>query len=241
MSSTCAFLITSAINTKFGVYTADERLQQLKDTITSVRDRVPDADVYILELSAIPLSEDQISELQPMCISILNYGADQVVSSLYHSTDNWDVVKNVTEVYCFKDVLQKLYQESGVLKKYDRLFKLSGRYTLSNEFDPDTHLGYKNKHLIVVSKRRNSQFPLHFTGVEHQYMSRLWSWPVDLTDEIINVYTNSLAYMEERLMNQGYADIEHCLYKFLDQEKILEVDQIGVEGNIAPTGHPVKD
>ena len=47
--------------------------------------------------------------------------------------------------------------------------------------------------------------------------------------------------MYERLADGGYVDIEHCLYKFLDSEKIIELNAIGVTGNIAPNGHPVQD
>lgn len=242
MSSTkYAFLITSAINTKFGVYTAEERLAQLKATMASVKERAHEADIYVLELSALPLSTEQLKEIQPDCVSILSYGEDALVTSLFNSTDNWDVVKNVTEVYCFRDALRKLYVESGVLKKYDRLFKLSGRYVLNDNFDLDTHTNYKNQNLVIVSENKGSQFPVHFTGIERQYMSRLWSWPSLITEEIINVYEQSLVYMEDRLTNKGYADIEHCLYKFLDSEKVLEVKKIGVEGTIAPTGHAVSD
>jgi hypothetical protein len=31
------------------------------------------------------------------------------------------------------------------------------------------------------------------------------------------------------------------LYKFLDKEKLIELEAIGVEGTIAPTGHAVSD
>ena len=72
-------------------------------------------------------------------------------------------------------------------------------------------------------------------------MSRLWSWPTTLNKEIIQSYGNSLNYMFERITNGGYADIEHCLYQFLDRDKIIEKEPIGVTGNISPNGVLVKD
>jgi hypothetical protein len=47
--------------------------------------------------------------------------------------------------------------------------------------------------------------------------------------------------MYQRLANNGYADIEHCLYKFLDPAKIINKEPLGIVGNIAPNGVPIKD
>jgi len=62
-----------------------------------------------------------------------------------------------------------------------------------------------------------------------------------MTQEIITVYYNSLAYIANRVAQGGYADIEHVLYKFLPAEHILEVPLLGVEGTIAPNGVPIKN
>jgi hypothetical protein len=72
-------------------------------------------------------------------------------------------------------------------------------------------------------------------------MSRLWSWPTTLTDEIISVYSQGLNFIQERIMAGGYVDIEHVLYKFLDHNKLIELDAVGVQGNIGPNGAAVKD
>jgi hypothetical protein len=79
------------------------------------------------------------------------------------------------------------------------------------------------------------------TGIELQYMARLWSWPANLTEQIIQVYTDSLAYIGQRVSAGGYADIEHVLYKFLPTELVQELPVLGVEGFIAPNGVPIKN
>jgi hypothetical protein len=53
------------------------------------------------------------------------------------------------------------------------------------------------------------------TGIELQYMARLWSWPAAQTERVIQVYNDSLSYIGQRVSVGGYADIEHVLYKFL--------------------------
>jgi hypothetical protein len=240
-SNNYAFLVTSAVNTKFGVYNSEQRLQQTLDTIKSIKQAVPDAAVILIEMSALPLTHDQRQAIEAMVDQVIDYTNDPGVHELYHSTDNWDVVKNVNEVICFARALAEL-EVSQILSNVQRLFKISGRYTLTAHFDIGFYNQPENQNKIVVSRAKGSQFHPSITGgIQRQYMSRLWSWPKDINKEIIQVYDNSLIYMFERLQNNGYADIEHTLYRFLDQKKVHELDRIGVAGNIGPNGVAVED
>ena len=236
-----AVLITSAINTKFGVYSSDQRFEQTLNTISSVRSKIPDCKIFLLEMAAIPLSTDQRNSLSDVVDHVVEFCDDQNVIGLFNSTDNWDVVKNVTEVMCFSNALKTLSQMTEHFTDVQRIFKLSGRYVLTEQFDIQFYEKYKNQSMMVLGASRASQFNIATTNVERQYMSRLWSWPVQLTDEVIDAYDSSLNYMYDRLADGGYVDIEHCLYKFLDSEKIIDLQSIGVAGNIAPNGHPVQD
>ena len=114
-------------------------------------------------------------------------------------------------------------------------------YVLDERFDLEFFEDYKNKHCIIIGPRNSSQFPVWMTQVEAQYMSRLWSWPADLTSEIIRFYDAALDYMYQRLTSGGYVDIEHCLYKFLDPKKIINKNPLGISGQLAPNGIPIKD
>ena len=235
-----AFLITSAINTKFGVFDSQQRLQQTIDTIQSIRSRVADAKLFLLEMAAIPLSEDQRNQLMPLVDNIIDFTTDPSVKELYNSTDNWDVVKNVTEVMCFRQALVRL-TDANQLDDCQRVFKISGRYTLNDNFDIAYYDQYSVQSHYVISASRGSQFSLATTNVARQYMSRLWSWPTTLTKEIVGVYGNCLMLMQTRLLNNGYCDIEHALYNFLDQNKVIELPVIGIQGNLGPNGLVVKD
>jgi len=239
--SNYAVMITSAINSKFGVYQGDARLEQTIATVASVRARIPGAKVFLLEMTGIPLTDHQRDCITGAVDHLLDFTTDQNVVGLYHSTDNWDVVKNVTEVMCFGNALKTLSKDPGFVKDYDRIFKMSGRYLLDERFDIDFYNEYKNKHSIVIGPKKSSQFPYHVTEIEAQYMSRLWSWPTQLNAEVISFYDHALNYMYQRLANNGYADIEHCLYKFLDPAKIINKESLGIVGNIAPNGVPIKD
>ena len=235
------FLITSAINTKFGVFDAETRLNQTVSTIQSIKQRVPDADLFLLEMSAIALTQDQSNTLEPLVKSIVNFNSDPSVVGLYNSTDNWDVVKNVTEVMCFGKALKNLHRSLNQFSNTQRIFKISGRYGLNNNFDIGYYDQYNIQNHIVISNQKNSQFDYNLTLISQQFMSRLWSWPVSLMEEIITVYDNSLVYMGDRISAGGYADIEHCLYKFLDKEKVIQKAPLGIFGNIGPNGMPIQE
>jgi len=233
-------IITSAINTKFGIYTTEQRMAQTLDTVKSVRTYIPGAKIFLLEMAGLPLLDEQKSVLTQVVDHVFDYTSDPAVTGLFNSTDNWDVVKNVTEVMCFARALQTLV-DTGVTANFDRLFKVSGRYCLTDQFDLSFYQEYKNKTCMVVGTSKASQFSYQTTQIERQFMSRLWSWPAALTPEVIGAYNNSLQHMYQRLASGGYADIEHCLYKFLDHTKVIEKDVLGITGHIAPNGAVIND
>lgn len=236
-----AFLVTSAINTKFGVYNKHERLGQTLGTMVSVRKHVPDAKLFVLEMAGVQIDEEQKEILRAVPHKLLDFTTDPAVVGLYNSTDNWDVVKSVTEVMCFIKTLTQLYHNTNELDGVERIFKISGRYELTDNFKEELYGLYSTKPYIVIGANRASQFPFSTTQVSRQYMSRLWSWPKDLTPEVIQAYEQGLEYMYERLAAGGYCDIEHMLYKFLPKEKVMEVPILGLKGNIAPNGVPIED
>jgi hypothetical protein len=231
------FIVTSAINSKFGVYTPEQRLEQTLATVQSLRERVPGCRVILMECTGIPLTPDQEQQLDQAVDVFVDWTDDPDVQAIYQS-DNWDVVKNTTEIMCFGRTLQ-MCLDDGDFAGLDRIHKMSGRYLLNDEFSLDMYEQYSDR--IIVGPKHTSQFPLSVTGIELQYMARLWSWPADQTARVIQVYTDSLNYIADRVSNGGYADIEHVLYKFLPAELVHEAPALGVEGSIAPNGTEIKN
>lgn len=238
MTHKFAFMVTSAINTKFGVYDTDTRLKQTLETVVSIKKYVPDARIILVECGAIPLTPVQETALEAEVDEIISYNDDEDVKAIFVS-DNWDVVKNTTEVMCFKRALEHCL-EYKLFDGIDRVFKMSGRYRLNDNFDIAQYVMAPES--IITTHKHASQFLHQVTLVEYQYMSRLWSWPANITQRIIDeVYDAGLNYMAERLSQGGYCDIEHMLYKFLPANLVLEVAKVGLEGNIGPNGATVSD
>lgn len=234
-----AFVVTSAINSKFGVFTPAERLEQTLDTIRSIRNRLPTAKIFIMECCGTPLDEEQRTELAKSCDVLIDFSTNADVQAMYDS-DNWDIVKNGTEIMCFGNALEML-KNAGEFADVDRIHKMSGRYVLNDMFDADTYEQTEVKTKFVIGPKYKSQFPINVTTVPLQYMARLWSWPIELLDVAIKVYKDSFIFFAERVSQGGYVDIEHVLYKFLPQEQVHEIQNLGVEGCIAPNGAPIKN
>ena len=230
------FIITSAINTKFGVFDNSLRLHQTLETVASIKHHAADAVILIIEMSALPLTAFQKNILSQNCEILIEYSESNFVKEIYKN-DNWDIVKNLTEVACFSDSL-KAIRGNSFFESFERIFKISGRYILNSDFDLKTHLE-SNK--IIFSKSRASSFDINLTGVPRQYMSRLWSWPSKDSNLIIENYDIGLDYMRNRLVNGGYCDIEHMLYATLNKFVPTELEFIGVQGYLGHTGIPVKD
>lgn len=231
------FIVTSAVNSKFGIYSAEERLAQTVITLQNIKFKIPDAKIIVMECAGTTLTDKQSQILESNCDLLLDFSNDADVKAIYQS-DNWDVVKNSTEIMCFGRAL-RMCKTDGDFDGYDRIHKMSGRYILNDEFDLNVYEQYQDK--IIIGPKHSSQFPFHVTGIELQYMARLWSWPASKLDTVIQVYEDSLSYIGERVSQGGYADIEHVLYKFLPVDLVQEIPVVGVEGFIAPNGVPIKN
>lgn len=227
------FIITSALNTKFGVFSNNERLGQTIDTIKSINQYSPNAKIAFVEMGGIEPDKVQVDEIKKYVDFFICYSNDQNVKKIF-SSENWDVVKNLTEVLVFKSALLTLLN-SGILNQFERIFKISGRYKLTNNFNNDVHVQAKDK--FVFLEKRYSQFePVVTGGTSYQYMSRLFSWQIINTEMLIKVYECGFADMNLLISNGGYMDIEHMLFKYIHPDLVKEVKEIGVSGLLGPNG-----
>jgi len=231
------FIMSSAISTRFGMFDDDQRLLQTFRTIKSVYDRVPDSKIVIVESSGIALQPEVLQKLHECVHCVIDMSGTEHVNKIYNSTPNWDVVKNVCEILCFLLAFDSI-EQNGLLEGVDRIHKLSGRYTLNDNFDLSMYDKYPDK--IIMGKKRPSPFG-EYVDIPFQHPSRLWSWPIALHPQIKDFYLSSINEIKERLLTDMYADIEHLMYKFIPETLIQEVDVIGVEGYIGGNNKFVSD
>ena len=231
------FLVSSEIHAKHGVYDTQTIIEQTIETCKSIRNKC-DADIIILDGGYQDITEKERDILSPYINKFYSFADADNVKQL-QQVPNHDIVKNMIEIIIFGSFFDKV-TEDGWREKYKRMFKMSGRYTLNDDFNYDKHMQAKDK--VIIRGPFTSQFKSEITGgVSLQYMSRLWSFDAFLLPYIRDIYTDMFNHMTERLNSKGYIDIEHLLFHHLDPVLIENIGKLGVEGNIAPNGARVTD
>jgi len=237
LKSKSLFLISSAIHAKHGIYSAEERLNQTIATCDSIKTKVPNSDIIILDGGYKHLSDSEKDILRGSMSRFISYTDETEVKGI-QAVPSQDIVKNAIEILMYGTFFTQNAEQ--IKKEYSRVFKVSGRYILNDNFDFDFH--NKTKHGIVIRGPYTSQFPPETTGgITRQYMSRLWSFDTSLINYITECYQAMYAHMVTRINNGGYIDIEHLLFNYLNPTQIRVPDKIGIEGGIAPNGTQVSD
>ena len=231
------FLVSSAIHTNHGIYTDEQRLEQTIDTLKSIKQRC-DVDIVLLDGGLKAPTEDEQKLLGEYTKGIISFSDAPSMKDIL-VIPSQDIVKNMAEIVMFGSTFQDI-GVAGEYKKYKRIFKMSGRYVLNDNFNYQTHIDAKDK--IIIRGPYTSQFTSAQTGgVIFQYMSRLWSFDSELLPDIAEVYGRMFGDMNRVLTQGGYIDIEHLLFTHLDPSRIQKIAKIGVEGNIAPNGMRISE
>jgi hypothetical protein len=222
------FIITSTLMAAFSTFDAVTRFKQTLATVESIREKVPNAHITVLESSVVPIPENMVVELTHAVDRFVNFGQNTDIITIAKRMSSGDIVKNLTEL----TMLYKFFKGNS-FEEFDRIFKVSGRYSLNDSFDLGNHVGQN----YVVGAACKSQFTSGITGgINEQYMLRLYSFDAAMAQEFGVRLKTMIHYMIQRVNNKGYADVEHLFYKFLPKDKTKSIDVVGVEGFIAPTG-----
>lgn len=236
-ASKSVFLVSSALHSKHGVYSLTERTDQSIKTFESILKYADGSDIIVLDGGYKNISQEEQDVLKNYVNAFYSFSDIDQIKFIQELT-NWDVVKNMIELIMFGSFFTK--NQSKLMEKYDRIFKLSGRYTLNENFEYERHIKAKDK--ILIRGPYTSQFTPEITGgVTTQYMSRLWSFDSVLLPQVSETYNAMFVHMLNRLRENGYIDIEHLLQHHLPADKVELLSQIGVRGNIAPNGVAICD
>ena len=235
--SESVFLVSSAIHAKHGIYDTKTRLEQTIETCKSIRNKC-DAEIVVLDGGYQDITEQERDTLSKYIDRFYSFADADNVRQI-QQVPNHDIVKNMIEIIILGSFFDKV-DSDGWREKYKRIFKMSGRYTLNDNFNYDKHMQAKDK--VVIRGPFTSQFPTNTTGgVRLQYMSRLWSFDAFLLPYVRDTYLDMFNHMSERLNAKGYIDIEHLLFHHIDVGLVENIGVLGVQGNIAPNGVGVSD
>lgn len=233
-----------------GINGFETRLYQTISTVNSIKANVENVEVWILDASQSVLDQS-VYDLFPKDVNFfklnLSFRDDILkikedaklissnLSSLYKTADGktniYDVVfnayiKSKTETF----MLNKFFQNIDTdLSMFNRIYKISGRYLVSNTFDQDFH--NKSTNQSVFRKKHNASS--HLTELEYQHMCMFWSIDTSIFEDFKKVLIGIEDWIDDSYLNKKIiVDLEHAFYKFLKSNnvKVNEIEKLGVMG-----------
>lgn len=221
------FIITSVINftnrfvadhgvvkynngTNVSVFDSETRLNQTLETIESIKEKMPNARIFLHEKS----------DLENNYISILKSKVDRLYC--HHSSIDKNLFKSIPEAM----LLHKIFSNKK-LKEYDFIFKISGRYKLNDNFHP-YYLLKSNRDKIIAKRRMWPHLAPH-----KNYNTVLYCVGRDMIDYAAKSYEDAYKNM--------FVDIEHSIFRDINENNFVNINIVGVEGHISPTGEFFKE
>ena len=217
------FFVTSGINCPYGLISATERLNQTIGTIKSIKEKRPDAVIMILEGGKEPLSIDQRRKLDGYVIDFTS-----------HPTIRFAHMQNVNSLYVKGPCESLMIAEALLLvdtKEGDRIFKITGRQMLSDQFDYSKH-DVKGKYVFKTKDGGVKYYggDINWIFTEFQYKTRLYSICGSLLDQAREDFANIHRNIIDCYSHNSFIDIEHATYRTLKPELVHEIAPVGLTG-----------
>jgi hypothetical protein len=206
-------IIASLTYCDSGVYTKDERFEQVKNTIKSVKEKVPNSFIVFIDISNFNMNEKNYLEnncdlfINPFDnIELINkvsnkksYGEKSYIQFAL------DVLNNNTNTYNFENY-----------PNLKNIFKVGARYFLNDQFDYNK---YDNSFNIIKI------FP------QEIYMNACSSCCFKISKQNVGSFVESLKMYDYDLSTEQY-DMEKMLYKHVTRlpEINKDIDIIGMTG-----------
>jgi hypothetical protein len=240
-------LLTSAVYTNYGIYKPQERTQQTLDTAKSAKKYIPGAVIILVDNSKVDVQNDTSAEFEEL-IDLVDYyidnSDDEDIKYFHNNVANYDIGKNVMEAMGMMKALTYINSDADLMKVIadaDRIFKLSGRYQVTDKFDITKFDNANTKDKYVFKKSQPSWINPQDTGVTTLLQTRLWSFTPSLFTSTIDLYKNIIETMVRLVNENKYIDNEHAMSKFIPKDRLVELETVGLQGNIAPNGMMIID
>lgn len=221
------FIVTSALNPEMGIINREDRLNQTIDGLKSLRERMPDAIVLMVDGSPNKIEEEKVKALREYVNFFADFSQDKEILQ-FSSTGRKSEAENVL---LFKTMLL-LKQDEGlneVVKTVKRIVKLSGRTILTDEFDIAEH-DHSGKYVF------KTRIPTWIADSRKEFatdllITRMYSFCPTLIDNYMN-----LCSINVNLINQTHVDTEHAHFVNINKDLLVELDTIYCQGIMAGTG-----
>jgi len=212
------FLIVSVINTgnnpwsytkTRSVFSTEDRFNQTLETIESIRNKMPDSKIMIVECS--DLTSEQNNQLKSLVDIYLNLYSFAEAQACCLQTDKKGLGESYQTMCAVKYILENKIE-------FNRLFKLSGRYSLNEEFDEKKYSNsaftFKDRVIQGAVSHSTVIYSVPFSLVDHHFKSLCMA---------VNFYLSG--------KNAGYEEVVPPLL-----EPKIELTRMGAQGLVAVNG-----
>lgn len=236
-----AIFITSVINTPNiplsyskvrSIYTRDERFEQTKITIESIKKKMPNTIILLVEFSDFTNYEEQEEYLKTNVHYYLNlwYSKDREYLKEYI----YSHIKALGECKMTIEII-KYMKENNIFKNYDIFYKISGRYYLNDKFDNNIYYNYN----IVNNEYYNKSVITITEDIAQSYFYKL-------TKKHLNKYNTFLIIIAEYMKQKNICLMyENILYYYCVNNKniilIKNIKTLFINGNCAVDGNKVNN
>lgn len=224
------FFINSALNVKqLSIFNSQERYEQTLETLESINKHCVNSAKFIFDSSPNPVDEKYLSEITKIKNTwFIDMGHHDGVKLL-----SLNGLRSQAECYSFMGFLS-WFKEQNIVGK--RIYKLSSRYTLTDDFVLDDP-SYKDSFVFAKSLDSwLSKGTQEYTGASKLFRLRLWHMDFNLLDtfekELPAIFDDCSEYN---------IDVEHSYWKHLHKYRTVELEKIGVKGIIAPSGEHINE
>jgi hypothetical protein len=189
------------------VYNRNDRFEQTKNTIKSIRDKIPDSKIILIECS--DLNNEETEYIKNHVEYFLN---------LYGTENNFEkyvfgLSKSMGENTLILQALEYLKLNNIT---YENFYKMSGRYWLTDNFNYENFNNNKISYCDVFNYEYEAFTSFYKLNTKH-----------------INSYVNFIKNNQDLL---NYMDAEIFLKKYLntiDEDEKNKINSLGIAGYIA--------
>jgi hypothetical protein len=219
------FFVSSAIKAegRLSIYSDQERFIQTVNTLISINKYCPNNKIYLIDGSASYLGDTYVKSIQDMGVELCWVGSNQDVK--YFSEHSQKTLAELLGMSLFLE----WYVPQNIMAK--RIYKVSGRYVLNDNFK----LGHEYTDSFVFKKAVDSWMSpqeQERTGMRKFFETRIFH----MDSSLLLSYQKEIGNMVNTCLSYN-VNMEHSIYHCLNGKyNIIELDKIGLNGYIAPSG-----
>lgn len=241
------FLVGSALKhfqeNKFSAYDEQQRFEQTLETIECIRKKVPNSYVVLFECSSKSIDEKQKDILKEKSDLFLEFYNEPVLKAIYENLEaRPELITYGKSLLETRGLLNTLYviQKHNVFRDSQRVFKLTGRYLLNDDFDIQDYQSkflegryvikryeYLSQEMENYEKELENVYA-YLYGARGMMITGLWSFDRMLFTDTTEALERAFVYMEKMIQFTAGTDVEHSLYRFINKKNIIDIPNLGL-------------